>query len=82
MSHPLWIEYPDRYNRCDKCKGTGQVDCRWCDGKGTVVGPDHYLYARTIGRRFGLKRCSTCCGSGKQRCGLCISGSIPKPDQV
>lgn len=78
MSLSLWIECSDRYERCNKCNGTGEVDCRWCDGKGMVVGPDHYLYARIIGRRFGLKRCDTCRGRGTQRCGLCISGSIPK----
>jgi hypothetical protein len=76
MTLPLWAEQPDNYDRCDRCRGTGEIDCRWCEGKGTVVGPDRYVVGRTIGRRFGLKRCSYCHGRGTQRCGLCDSGSL------
>jgi hypothetical protein len=80
MTLQLWLDYPDRYDRCDRCRGGGQVDCHHCNGRGSVVGPDWYMYAGRIGRRFGLKRCSSCHGSGKQRCGICISGSIRKAD--
>jgi hypothetical protein len=76
MSGPLWLEYPERYNRCDRCRGTGEIDCPSCEGRGGVVGPDYYMYAGTIGRRFGLKHCRTCLGRGKLSCGICNSGSI------
>lgn len=76
MISRLWAEHPEIYDRCDRCHGTGEIDCRWCHGKGSVVGPDRYVFGRTIGRRFGLKRCSYCNGRGTQRCGLCDAGSV------
>jgi hypothetical protein len=80
MADPLWKTLPETYARCERCRGTGNIACRWCDGRGSTVGPDPYLYGRTIGRRFGLKRCGYCGGRGTQRCGLCIGGSVRKPD--
>jgi hypothetical protein len=79
MSDPLWKSLPDSYVRCERCDGTGDIPCRWCDGQGTTVGYDRYLYGRTIGKRFGLKRCTYCHGRGTQRCGLCILGSVERP---
>ncbi len=78
MSLPRWVEHPDRYERCARCAGRGGIDCPACNGSGSVVGPDRYLYARTIGRRFGLKVCTTCNGRGKLRCGICDAGSVRK----
>jgi hypothetical protein len=82
MTDPLWKTLPEKYTVCESCHGTGNVTCRWCDGNGSTVGPDRYLYGRTIGRRFGLKRCTYCAGRGTQHCGLCIGGSVQRPDAV
>lgn len=76
MAGALHDEFPDSYRRCDNCRGTGVVRCRSCDGEGWVVGPDRYLYAGRIGRRFGMKVCTSCHGGGGRTCGLCVSGSV------
>jgi len=78
MTLTAWLASPELYTKCQRCAGSGEIDCRSCDGKGWVVGPDWYLYGRTIGRRFGLKACTLCRGSGKWRCGVCSSGSVPR----
>ena len=78
MSLPAWLADPEHNTQCQRCAGRGEIACRACDGRGSVVGPDRYLYGRTIGRRFGLKVCSLCHGSGRWRCGVCSSGSVPK----
>lgn len=52
-------------NSCKSCKGTGDVKCPKCNGKGTTV---------PKGDIFGLhspKECSHCNGSGIKRCGSC-----------
>jgi DnaJ-class molecular chaperone len=74
----LWREFPDRYERCSRCSGSGTIDCPWCSGRGSTVGPDRYLIGGRLGRRFGLKVCTTCRGSGKLSCGLCTAGSMRK----
>lgn len=76
MAGRLHERFPDDYEPCTRCRGTAEIDCRACDGKGTVFGIDRYLYAGTIGRRVGLKVCGTCHGRGKQTCGICLSGSV------
>jgi hypothetical protein len=80
MAAPLWITLPEAYARCERCNGTGDVPCRWCDGRGSTVGLDPYLYGRTVSRRVGLKRCSYCHGRGTHRCAVCIAGSVERPD--
>lgn len=79
MADPLWKTLPEMYVRCERCQGTGDVACHWCNGSGSTVGPDRYLYGRRIGRRFGLKRCAYCGGRGTRRCGMCIGGSVERP---
>jgi hypothetical protein len=78
MSLPGWLQYPERYDPCQRCAGRGEIDCRSCNGKGAVVGLNRYLVGRTIGKRVGLKVCVLCRGSDKWRCGLCSLGSVPK----
>jgi hypothetical protein len=82
MPGALHDQFPDEYERCERCGGTGEIRCHWCSGSGTTVGPDRYLYGRTIGRRFGLKRCSYCNGRGTQRCRLCTLGSVRRAEPL
>ena len=78
MPSRLWVHDPEHYSKCGRCRGTGQIDCLWCNGNGGVVGPDRYIIGGRIGRRFGLKVCDLCRGSGKISCGICSSGSVRK----
>jgi hypothetical protein len=72
-------EFPDRYDPCTRCGGTGEIRCRTCNGTGSVVGPDRYVIGGRMGRRFGLKVCTDCRGRGTRNCGVCMSGSVHKP---
>jgi hypothetical protein len=78
MSPPLHEEYPERYEKCWRCSGSGRIPCRACDGNGSVVGPDRYVIGGRMGRRFGLKVCTMCRGKGTMSCGICNEGSLLK----
>lgn len=78
MALALYLEFPDRHDKCGRCSGSGRIDCPWCKGRGSHVGPNRYLIGGRLGRRFGLTACPTCRGSGKLRCGICDAGSVRK----
>jgi DnaJ-class molecular chaperone len=76
MPDELWRKDPDHYSEGTRCRGTGEVDCPPCQGKGMTFGPHRTLIGRTILRRMSWKECDICRGKGKLRCGICTNGSI------
>ena len=75
-----WLEYPNHYQMCRACNGTGSITCSICAGRGMRY-ETHYDYGRD-GRILiheSLGRCIMCVGSGSSPCRHCHgSGSLRK----
>jgi hypothetical protein len=85
MSDFLWQKYPDQWDRCPACDGTGKVNCANCGGKGKSFGPHRELFgeprAGRIHRSLSWKQCQACDGEGKRPCS-CINGSRSKAGEA
>ena len=58
-------------NKCDTCKGTGEIKCSRCNGTGTfyplpVTGIGAHPCSKCNGSGY-IKPCPSCGGSGKAR---------------
>src|SRR5262249_27731253 len=70
-----WEEFPEEYERCIHCSGTGRRFCTSCRGRGRRI---TYTYGRSS-HRESSKPCIFCSGTGFQRCTVCHGkGSVKK----
>ena len=71
-----WRDYPDRYDKCPRCNGTGRMTCPTCGGKGRRY-TTHYGTGALIGGAEGP--CILCSATGRSFCYQCRgSGSVKK----
>jgi hypothetical protein len=76
----LWAQFPDSFEMCKKCVGTGNVRCSPCSGTGGRYQQryDRDYDGRPISRSEWVS-CGSCGGSGNGTCPPCGgSGSIQK----
>ena len=73
-----WRDYPDRYDKCSRCSGTGRMTCPTCGGKGRRY-TTHYGTGALIGEAEGP--CILCSATGRSFCYQCRgSGSVKKKE--
>jgi hypothetical protein len=80
MQNDFWLRYPDDFEMCETCTGTGTVRCSSCVGTGSrrETRYDRDYEGRPVARDEWVS-CPGCAGTGDKPCSPCSgTGSVQK----